>query len=128
MMDIQHGEVSIILKDNIIVATLIGAFNKKGAVEYTEGVKNLVKKLNDNKYAILVDNSCMEGGTPEAYQVLENYNQWLNKTNLVAKAMVVKTTITADLIQTLSPSVKLQTTKTFHDKTLAFKWLEKMIS
>lgn len=128
MMDIQHGEVSIILKDNIIVATLIGAFNKKGAVEYTEGVKNLVKKLNDNKYAILVDNSSMEGGTPEAYQVLENYNQWLNKTNLVAKAMVVKTTITADLIQTLSPSVKLQTTKTFHDKTLAFKWLEKMIS
>jgi len=124
----QHGEVQILLEGNIIIATLIGAFNGKGAIKYTEGVKSIVKNLKGKKYAILVDNSNMEGGTPEAYQVLEEYHQWLNETNLVAQAIVVKTLITSELIKSLSPSVKLQTTKSFQDKELAFEWLKELIS
>jgi len=124
----QHGEVHIILEGNIVIATLIGAFNEKGAMKYTEGVKSIVKEFEGKKYAILVDNSNMEGGTPEAYQVLEEYNQWLNNTNLVAKAMVVKTLITTELVESLSPSIKLQKTRSFQDKDLAFEWLKKLIS
>lgn len=128
MIGNQHGEVHILLEGNIVIATLIGAFNEKGAMKYTEGVKSIVKKFEGKKYAILVDNSNMEGGTPEAYQVLEEYNQWINNTNLVAKAMVVKTLITTELVESLSPSIKLQTTKSFQDKNLAFEWLKKLIS
>lgn len=127
-MDNRHGDVQIILKNNIIVATLVGSFNENGAINYTEKVKDLVKILNGKEYAILVDNSNMEGGTPEAYQVLEEYNQWLNQTNLVAKAMIVKTLITTDLIKSLSPSINLQTVRSFHDKKSAMKWLEKILS
>ena len=128
MIGNQHGEVHIILEGNIVIATLIGAFNEKGAMKYTEGVKSIVKEFEGKKYAILVDNSNMEGGTPEAYQVLEEYNQWLNNTNLVAKAMVVKTLITTELVESLSPSIKLQKTRSFQDKDLAFEWLKKLIS
>ena len=124
----QHGEVDILLDGNIIIATLIGSFNEKGAIEYTEGVKGIVKNFEGEDYAILVDNSNMEGGTPEAYQVLEKYHQWLNQTNLVAQAIVVKTLITTELIKSLSPSVKLQTTRSFQDKELAFEWLKALIS
>ena len=126
-MNSQHGEVQICYENRIISATLVGSFNEEGAIEYTEGIKNIVKGLEGQKYAILVDNSNMEGGTPEAYQVLEKYNQWLNNTNLVAKAIIVKTLITTELINTLSPSIKLQTTKTFKNKKLALKWLQSLL-
>jgi len=127
-MNGQHGEVQICFENNIISATLIGSFNEEGAIKYTEGIKNIVKSLEGKKYAILVDNSDMEGGTPEAYQVLEQYNQWLNRTNLVAKAIIVKTLITTELIKTLSPSIKLQTTKSFKNKKLALQWLQSLMS
>lgn len=128
MMNGQHGEVKICCENNIISATLIGSFNEEGAIKYTEGIKNIVKNLEGQKYAILVDNSNMEGGTPEAYQVLEKYNQWLNNTNLVAKAMIVKTLITTELIKTLSPSINLQATKTFKNKKVALKWLQSLMT
>lgn len=128
MIGSQHGMVEISFENHIIIATLNGAFNEIGAEKYTEGVKSIVNKLKDEKYAILVDNCNMEGGTPEAYQVLEKYNQWLNTTNLVAKAIVVNSPITTNLIKSLSPSVKLQTTKSFNDKKSALKWLKEILS
>lgn len=124
----QHGEVQLCYENNIIRATLIGAFNEQGAIQYTEGIKHIVKSLKGQEYAILVDNTKMEGGTPEAYQVLEEYNQWLNHTNLVAKAVVVETIITTELIKHLSPAIKLQTTKTFKNKASALRWLQTLIS
>ena len=124
----QHGEVQLCYENNIIRATLIGAFNEQGAIQYTEGIKHIVKSLKGQKYAILVDNTKMQGGTPEAYQVLEEYNQWLNSTNIVAKAMVVRTLITTELIYNLSPSIKLQNTKTFKNKESALLWLKTLLS
>ncbi len=128
MINEQHGEVDIIVEGNIIIATLVGSFNEIGAIQYTEGIKNIVNTFERKRYAILVDNSNMEGGTPQAYQVLEKYNQWLNKTNLVAKAMIVKTSVTTELINSLSPSIKQQTTQSFNDKKLAKKWLKSLIA
>ena len=127
-MNGQHGEVQICCENNIISATLIGSFNEEGAIKYTEGIKDIVRSLEGQKYAILVDNLNMEGGTPEAYQVLEQYNQWLNGTNLVGKAIIVKTLITTELIKSLSPSIKLQTTKSFQNRTLAIQWLQSLMT
>ena len=127
-MNGQHGEVQICCENNIIRATLIGSFNEEGAIKYTEGIKDIVRSLEGQKYAILVDNLNMEGGTPEAYQVLEQYNQWLNGTNLVGKAIIVKTLITTELIKSLSPSIKLQTTKSFKNRTLAIQWLQSLMT
>ncbi|NQY37173.1 MAG: hypothetical protein HRT37_19845 [Alteromonadaceae bacterium] len=39
VMDIEHGEVSITVHENIIIVELKGAFNEFGAKKYTEGVK-----------------------------------------------------------------------------------------
>ncbi len=127
MIGDRHGDVQISIEGNIIIATLTGAFNKEGAIKYTEEVKSIIKPLKGEKYAILVDNFNMEGGTPEAYQVLEEYNQWLNKTNIVAKAIVVKTLVTTELIKSWSPSIKLQNTESFQEKELALKWLNTIL-
>lgn len=127
-MGSQHGEIEIILDGNIIIATLVGSFNEEGAIKYTESVKEIVKNLKGESYAILVDNSNLDGGTPEAYQVLEKYNQWLNSTNITAKAITVKDTITVDLIKSLSPSIQHQNIRKFIEKDLALKWLQSLMA
>jgi len=120
----KHGEVELSYDNQIITAVLVGSFNKKGAEEYTEGVKSIVKQLKGKKYAMLVDNSKLEGGTPEAYQTLENYNQWINNTNIVAKAIVVDSQAAMELIKSLSPSINQQKNKSFYDRKSALEWLK----
>lgn len=127
-MSLRHGDTHFSIKGKIIIATLTGAYNKNGAIQYTEGIKSIVKSFKGERYAILVDNTDMEGGTPEAYQVLEEYNQWLNNTNLVAKAIVSNTTITTDIIKSLSPSINLQKNMHFEDKETAMTWVKKILS
>ena len=127
-MSLRHGDTHFSIKGKIIIATLSGAYNKNGAIQYTEGIKSIVKSFNGERYAILVDNTDMEGGTPEAYQVLEEYNQWLNNTNLVAKAIVSNTTVTTDIIKSLSPSINLQKNMHFEDKETAMTWVKKILS
>ena len=123
----QHGEVSFALQGNIIIATLVGSFNELGAEQYTEGLKSYINEFSQDPFAILVDNSLMDGGTPEAYQVLEKYNQWLNTTNMIAKAIVVQNSVTNELIEFLSPSIKFQTVKCFIEKVNAMEWPEEKV-
>jgi hypothetical protein len=120
----QHGEVEILHEDNIIAVTVIGSFNEIGAMDYIKKVKEAVTNMAGKKYAILADCSSFEGGTPEVYEILEGYNQWLNTTNLVAKAIVIKVSITENLLRAWSPSFQLQTVKTFDEKALALSWLQ----
>lgn len=124
----EHGEVQVVLDGNIIIATLVGAFNESGAINYTNQVKKLVNELDGRKYGMLVDNTYTDGGTPEAYSVLEKYHQWQNSTNLAAKALVIKVQLINDLLEYLSPSIKKQTTKTFSDKAEALAWLKESLS
>jgi hypothetical protein len=124
MMDTEHGEVTITVQNNIIMVKLQGAFNEYGAKKYTEGVKLVIKNFNGQRFAILVDNLEMLGGTPEAYQELEQHNKWLNTQNLIAKAMVISSAVTIDIIDLLSPARKIQTCKNFDNIKDAINWLE----
>jgi len=123
-VDIEHGEVIMTVHNNIIIVKLIGAFNEFGAKKYTDGIKELIDNLHGESFSILINNLEMEGGTPEAYDELEKYNQWLNTQKLTAKAMVITSIATIDLIDQLSPSRKLQHCKNFDNEAEAIYWLE----
>ena len=124
MMNIEHGEVIITTHNNIIIVKLIGGFNEFGAKKYTNGVKELVANFNGENFSILINNLEMEGGTPEAYDELEQYNKWLNTQKLTAKAMVISSIAAAHIIDHLSPSRKLQRCKSFDNEADAMHWLE----
>ncbi|OUR61817.1 hypothetical protein A9Q74_07860 [Colwellia sp. 39_35_sub15_T18] len=119
----EHGEALIYVKDNIIVAELIGAFNEEGAKKYTQDIKNIVNESQNKNIFILVNDLKVEGGTPEAYQELEKHNHWLTTHNLIAKAIVIKSAATVELLEKLSPSQKQQNCKIFDNESDAFTWL-----
>ncbi len=120
-MNVQHGQVSIHLDGNIIFVKLVGSVNEFGVKEYTDGVKNIVNSLNREPFTILVGNLEIVGGTPEAYQELEEYNQWLNQQNLVAKEMLITSKSALELIDKLT--AKVSKTKVFANERHAIKWL-----
>lgn len=119
----EHGEVHIHREGNIIVSELNGAFNMEGAQKYIQGMKEAVKEFEGESFLMLVNNLKLEGGTPEAFQELEQYNHWLTTQNLIAKAIVLESIVTIDLIDRLSPSQKQQTYKIFDNESDAFTWL-----
>ena len=125
-MGIEHGKVSISLKGNIIVVRNVGAFNEYGAQKYTNGVEAIVDELQDASFSILVNNLEFQGATPEAYQELENYNIWLNQQKLIAKAMVITSNTTLDVINKLSPSRASQQTRSFDNEDDAMNWLQSL--
>ena len=122
-MHSEHGEVNIHTAGKIIVAELKGAFNMEGAQKYVHDMKEAVKEFEGESFLMLVNDLKLEGGTPEAFQELEQYNHWLTTQNLIAKAIVLESIVTIDLIDRLSPSQKQQTYKIFDNESDAFTWL-----
>ncbi len=125
-MNLVHGDVEIDILGNIIIVRSTGAFNEFGAQKYTQGIKAAVEGFQEQSFSILVNNLGFLGGTPEAYQELENYNIWLNKQKLIGKAMVITSSITLDVIDKLSPSRATQRTKNFSNEDDAMKWLQSL--
>lgn len=101
-----HGQSKVYLKDDIIFSKLSGMFNDLGSEKFTDDVKRLVLLFGDRPFGILIDDLDLEGGTPEAYAILEEYNQLLNTKFLKAKAMVMSSNAHKDIINKLSPSRK----------------------
>lgn len=119
-----HGQSKVYLKDDIIFSKLSGMFNDLGAEKFTNDVKRLVLLLGDRPFGILIDDLDLEGGTPEAYAILEEYNQLLNTKFLKAKAMVMSSNAHKDIINKLSPSRKKQNIQYFLIEGETVTWLQ----
>lgn len=124
----EHGEYSVELFGNIIVSTLKGSFNEVGTMKYTELVKAKIATLANAPFAMLIDDIALEGGTPEAYKVLNDYNTWLLEQPLVAKALVINSTLQKAITLKLTPSLTKQNIEYFDDKASAMEWLEQQLS
>lgn len=128
MVNGQHGKVIISLEDNYVIESkLIGSFNEIGALEYTEKIKKLIHSLGETPFSILVDNSQLEGGTPESYEIVEQYNVWLKQKKLVAKAIVVPNLATPELIGSRCPTIATQNIQYFKSYDEAKKWINEQL-
>ena len=107
-MTVEHGEHIVNIQGNIIYTKVIGSFNELGVKSYTDPVISVVKKLERKRFAILVDNTELEGATPEAYQLLESYNLWLNQQNMIAKALVFNIAIMATITKRMTDEELLE--------------------
>ena len=128
-LSISHGKFQIeLLENNIIYSVLKGTFSEKGSQAYTSSVKHIVEKLDGQPFAILVNNLVLDGGTPEAYTILEAYNLWLNKQAIVAKAFIINGNMTKHIMLKRSPSLQEQNIAFFDTVEKAREWLQKEIA
>ena len=123
-MSYCHGEVIISLAGNIITAIFIGSFNYEGAVDYSKRIKSIVTSLEKKPFVMIIDNTKLEGGTPEGFEELEAFNSWLNQTQLKAKAFVMTSGVNRRIIESRTPSLSLQNTCFFSNYQDANEWLK----
>lgn len=55
---------------------------------WIEKLKVIVNDLKSKPFSILINSIEVEGATPEAFQVANEYNLWLCEQKLMAKAIV----------------------------------------
>lgn len=120
----RHGESYVTVSGNIIKARLIGSFNRSGAEYYVRQVKQCVIDLGQQSFSMLIDDLALEGGTPAAFEVLNEYNEWMNEQRLVAKAIVIESLAQMEIIKARSPAYEKQNMRHFIDEASALKWLE----
>lgn len=119
----EHGSFEVRQENNILFCKLSGSFNEHGIQGYINTIKQCFIDSNGTPLGMLIDNLAFEGGTPEAYQVFEQYNQWLNHQPIVAKAFIVNSVITKEIMLKQSPALKKQNIEFFKQEGEAFRWL-----
>ena len=87
-MTLEHGESFITIDHNIIILKAKGSFNKYGISKLYKKLSLILNDFHEDGFKLLFDLIDVEGGTPEAYEVVNTFNIWLNDKNLVAKALV----------------------------------------
>lgn len=121
----SYGKFTVsLLSERIIYAKLIGSFSERGISDYINQVKTIISDFAGKPFAMLINNLEIEGGTPEAYQTLDNYNHWLNQQAIVAKAYIIDDNVTKHILLTRTPSLKQQNIAFFKTVNEAQDWLE----
>ena len=126
-MTIEHGGNTVIVKGNIINVTLIGAFNEYDAKNVSKKIKKIVEGFNLNKFLMLMNLSNWDGATPEAFTTSNEFNEWLNSQNMVAKAIVITSQTVKAIDQQWVPSKLVQNIEYFDNEGEALRWLEKQL-
>jgi len=122
-MNLDHGEFSIQVKENLITLSLIGEFNEYSTRAYAAEIKSLVESFQGAPFLILVNNLNLVGATPEAYTESNKHNEWLYTTSMIGKATVYPNTFLADVDASRVSSKKYLNCRNFTNISKAKAWL-----
>jgi len=123
-LNIEHGENTIIAKENIIHITLKGAFNEYGAIDVSKKTMEIIRNFNQKRFMLLVNLLNLDGATPEAFNISNEFNEWLNSQNMVAKAIVITSQVIKAIDQQWVPSKVVQNVEYFDSEDDALRWLK----
>lgn len=126
-MKLEHGQSEIVIEGQIIHVRLIGAFNDFGANEYIRKVKQAILSFENSAIVMLIDDRALDGGTPESYQLIDEYNQWCKTQNILGKAIVTTNIPSANIIQSNAKSYLSQDVRFFNNIPDALQWLNELL-
>jgi len=119
----EHGKSYISVDGNIITVKAVGAYNKEGMVKTIEELESTIESFNQKEFKLLFDYTLSEGGTPDVFDKINECNIWLNSQNMIAKALVINSSMHLSILESRTPARKSQNTKNFDNKTSALAWL-----
>jgi hypothetical protein len=123
MSNTAHGTIKVEALGNIIVTKYIGMFNLEGLTTELMKLRAAINALDGQPFAILVDNLELEGGTPEAYEALNEFNLSIANLPLVAKATVITSAVKLSIIEARVTARQQQNKLAFTSKAEALEWL-----
>jgi len=120
----EHGESTIIFRNSVIHITLKGAFNELGAKNFSKKSKEIISTFSHKRFMVLVNLLDLEGATPEAFNESNEFNKWLNKYKMIAKAIVITSQVIKSIDQHWVPAQAVQNIEYFEHESDAMNWLD----
>jgi len=120
----QHGNSIITVEGEIIIIKVIGCFNIEGITESIQHLKSTIKSFSQRQFKLLLNYLEAEGGTPEVFEIINQFNIWLNTQNIVAKAIVTDSLINLAILKKRAPASQTNNSKVFKNQSNAFNWLQ----
>jgi len=87
-MCLIHGDSQVEIEENLINVTLLGAFNDHAVIEVSNKIKMAIEAFEGEPFTMIINALSFNGATPEAYMEANKHNKWLNKKNMLGKAIV----------------------------------------
>lgn len=122
-MSTSFSNYSIEVKENIIYLLIEGSLDIETSQRWIDEMKLVIKGFEGREFKILVDTLKMDGATPEAYDVIDDYNKWLSNQNIIAKAMIMPQKFLKEIYEARVPSRLGHEVKCFLDREVGEKWL-----
>jgi len=123
MMQSAHGKFKISVNENQISTKLLGSYNTQGIEAWISEMKKTISSFSGAPFTILVDEIGAKGATPQALAKGNEYNEWLNHQNLVAKAVIYGESIYKEIDNKSLPARAKQNIKFFETVEDAQCWL-----
>jgi hypothetical protein len=120
----EHGKNIISVEGDIIISKIIGAFNAEGIDKSIADLKVAVDSFCQNEFKLLVNYIDTEGGTPEVYEKINEFNIWLKSKNMVAKALVSNSNVALSIRESRTPKGMSLNERVFDDEINAIIWLK----
>ena len=119
----EHGKFTIEIEQDYIVIRLIGAFNFEGMTKYVEAIKKAIAQINSTTLNLIINQLEFEGAGPDAINLIDNYNEWLNCHYIVNKAFVGTQGMYQYIAEHKMVNISKQRFKFFDDETQAISWI-----
>lgn len=123
-MDFEHGRHELYWRNNILMVKLIGSFNREGTLSYIHDAKAMIEEAKHESFYMLIDDTELEGGTPESFALVSEFNQWAFTQSLQAKALIICSAVVKQITLKNSPSLNHQNVKMFTNIDDGLTWLE----
>lgn len=121
---LEHGSYTYEIKDNIIIFSLLGAFNEQGVIACLTEQRQQIQSFGNEACFLVVDSRGQSGATPEVYQAVDDFYHNLNSDNLSAIAIVHTSPIMTRLHERDIPELNKYRTEIFPDVDSAILWLK----
>jgi hypothetical protein len=123
-MESADGKYSIEIQGSLIYTKLSESFNHEGISLWINEMKEAINSLNGHSFIMLVDELSATGATPEALELANHYNKWLNSQALKAKAVVYSSKIYREIDISKLTARKEQNIAFFDNISDAKIWLQ----
>ncbi|MFA3792281.1 hypothetical protein AB6T38_14295 [Aliiglaciecola sp. SL4] len=125
-MKTPYGSYNLTIDGNIAHMRFVGMFNAATTKLLLKEVKIQIEQFGDKPFLILGDLLELEGATPEAYSIINDLNVWINKRNMIAKALLIENKIIAQIARHRIESLKFQNIRYFTNNDEALAWFEQL--
>lgn len=123
-MNTEHGIAEISVNGERISVVLEGSFNRQGVLKYQARYREIVQSFGDEPFKVFLNCLSIDGATPDAFEEIDNFNAWLNKRNIKAKAMVMSSAALTEIAQKRLPQQNKQNIRIFSTTDAALSWLD----